>query len=335
MKILLVNNFFYNRGGDCTYFFALKNLLEKKGHKVIVFSMHHPQNFDSEYSKYFVSYINYPGELESKSISSGLKVLCRSIYSLEAKKKIEALINAEKPEIAHLNNIRHHITTSIINVFKKYKIPVVWTLHDFQLICPNTSFLAKGNICERCKKRKYFWPPIVRCKKSSFLASSMAAVEHTFQWISGIYDLVEVFIAPSDFLRKKFIEYSFAEDRIVLLRYFTDIDLDNEEEKTDNYYLYVGRISEEKGIKTLIDSAVKVKSCKLKITGDGPILKQMITYAKSKDKEEIIEFLGHKMRKDLLELYKKCRFIVVPSEWYEVTGLVVLEAFAVGKTAIG
>ena len=86
MKILLINNFYYNRGGDCTYLFSLKKLLEKKGHKVIVFSMHHPDNFESEYSDYFVSYINYAEEVSNKNIISGLKVISRTVYSSEARR---------------------------------------------------------------------------------------------------------------------------------------------------------------------------------------------------------------------------------------------------------
>jgi glycosyltransferase involved in cell wall biosynthesis len=335
MKILLVNNFYYNRGGDCTYLFSLKKLLERKGHKVAVFSMHHPENFESEYSKYFVSYINYAEEIKNRNIYSGLKVLSRSIYSVEAKKNIERLIKDENPDIVHLNNIRHHLTPSIIYTIKKYNIPIVWTLHDYQLICPNISFLSHGKICERCKKRKYFWPPIVRCKKNSFLASAMAAFEHSIQMIAGVYDLVDAYICPSRFLKDKFIEYGFKENTLHYLNYFTDSKSIDDTEWRGNYYLYIGRLSEEKGIKTLIDAAVKVNSHKLKIAGDGPLKEELIAYAKTKNADNHVEFLGHKNREEVGELLKNCKFLVIPSEWYEVTGLVILEAFACGRAVIG
>ncbi|MEF9427280.1 MAG: glycosyltransferase family 4 protein [Candidatus Mariimomonas ferrooxydans] len=335
MKILLVNNFFYNRGGDCTYFFALKNLLEKKGHNVIVFSMHHPKNLASEYSKYFVSYINYEEEIRHKDILSGIKVLNRTIYSREAKKKIEKLIKKEKPDIAHLQNIHHHITPSIFYPLKKHNVPIIWTLHDYTIICPNTSFLSHGRVCEKCKKRKYFWPLFTRCKKDSFSASTMAALETIMHRVMRTNELVDIFIAPSEFLRKKIIEYGFKNEKLVHLNYFTDFDLHDESEATGDYYLYVGRISEEKGLKILIDAAVMVNSCKLKITGEGPILEQMVTYAKSKDKKKIIEFLGHKGHKELIELVNNCKFIVVPSEWYENQPYSVIEAFASRKAVIG
>lgn len=335
MNILLVNNFYYYRGGDCTYLFSLKRLLERKGHKVSIFSMNHPLNHDTKYSKYFVGYINYAEEVKDKNLSSMMKVFTKSIYSLEAKQNIIKLINDEKPDIVHLNNIRHHVTPSVIYTIKKHNIPLVWTLHDYQLICPNISFISHGKVCERCRKRKYFWPLIMKCKKNSYLASSMAAIEHSFQMITGVYDLVDAFICPSRFLRDKFIEYGFKENKMYYLNHFIDSEYSAPVRKDEDYYLYVGRLSEEKGVKALIDAAVKLKSYKLKIIGDGPIRDELILYAKSKKADYYIEFLGHKSHEEVLEHLRECKFLVVPSEWYEVMGLVILEAFICGKPVIG
>ena len=334
MKILLVNNFYYNRGGDCTYLFSLKRLLEEKGHKVIIFSMHHPQNFESEYSKYFVSYINYADMAKNKSLSSGLKVLFRSIYSREAKKKMEKLIETEKPDIAHLNNIRQHVTTSILPVLKKNKIPIVWTLHDYQLICPNITFLSRGKICEKCKKRKYYWPVLTKCKKNSFLASMMAAVEHSIQMFSNVYDNTDVFICPSEFLKNKYIEYGFNEKKLSTLRHFIDNDRASEYGSAGDYLLYAGRLSEEKGVRTLIDAVNKLRTVKLKIVGDGLLKEELMAYVRSIKLENMVEFCGHRSHEEVEGLIKKCLFVVLPSEWYEVFGLVVLEAFACGKPVV-
>ncbi|GBD95575.1 MAG TPA: glycosyltransferase [Nitrospirae bacterium] len=334
MRILLVNNFYYYRGGDCTYLFSLKKLLEEKGHEVSVFAMHHPQNLESEYSKYFVSYINYDEEVRNINIVSGFKVLNRTIYSREARIKVEKLIEIEKPDIAHIQNIHHHITPSIFYVLKKHNIPILWTLHDYTLICPNTSFLSHGRICEKCKNNKYFRPSIERCKKDSFGASTMAALETTMHRIMRLTDIVDIFIAPSEFSRRKFLEYGFPANKLVRLDLFTDIELPDKTKESD-YYIYAGRMAPEKGIKTLIDAAVKIDSCKLKIVGSGPLLRDMKAYASSKDKNNVIEFLGHKDREELINLYKNCKFIVVPSEWYETSGLIIFEAFACGKPVVG
>jgi glycosyltransferase involved in cell wall biosynthesis len=346
MKILLVNNYYYNRGGDCTYLFSLKKILIEKGHKVIVFSMNHPLNFDSEYSKYFVSYIDYEQEVKNKTLSSGIKVIKKAIYSREAKSKIEALIKAEKPDIAHIQNIHHHITPSIFFVFKKYNIPIVWTLHDFTLICPNTSFLAHGKICEKCKKSKLFWPSVTRCKKDSFGASTMAAIETSIHRSLKIRNMVDVFIAPSNFLRDKIIEYGFNSDKIICLNNF-NCQIGSDEETPENTgFLYIGRLSQEKGIKTLIDATMKLFSNrnnisknilakKLRIVGDGPLREKMISYVKSNKMDHVIEFLGHKKHEEVLDLIKHCSFVILPSECYENFPYSVLEAFAYKKPVIG
>jgi glycosyltransferase involved in cell wall biosynthesis len=350
MKILLINNFYYNRGGDCTYMFNLKKLLETKGHNVIVFSMHHPENFSTECSKYFVSYINYDEEVKDVSIASGIDVLKRTIFSWEAKKKIERLIEDERPDIAHMHNIHHHITPSIFYPLKKHKIPIVWTLHDYSVICPNTSFLSQGRICERCKKRKYFWPPLTKCKKNSFGASAMAAMETSVHNIMCINSLVDIFIAPSEFLRNKFIEYGFKKEKLICQHYFVDPDsctgsvsgINNNED----YYLYIGRLSEEKGIKTLIDAAIvvnKYQGCqsalttfvKLKIVGGGPLRDNLESYANANAENNFIEFLGHKSQDEVMQLIRGCKFVVVPSEWYENFPFAILETFVCGKSVIG
>ncbi len=335
MKILLVNNFYYNRGGDCTYLFSLKELLEENGHQVSVFSMHHPQNNDSKYSKYFVSYINYDEEIKNVGISSALKVLNRTVYSKEARLNVEKLIRDERPDVVHLQNIHHHITPSIFYAFKKYKIPIVWTLHDYTLICPNTSFLNRNKICEKCKKKKYFWPSLLRCKKDSLGASSMAAFEATLHTLMMIEGMVDIFITPSDFLHNKFIEYGVSANKLVRIDHFSPLSINSEKDKQDDYYIYVGRLSEEKGTKTLIDAAIKTDLSKLKIAGGGPLEEELRAYVKSKDINNRIEFLGHINQEELKNLYAKCKFIVVPSEWYEISGLIIFEAFVHGKPAIG
>jgi len=334
MKVLIVSNFYYDRGGDCTYLFLLKKLLEEKGHKVIIFSMNHPQNFDSEHSKHFVSYISFPDELKHFSISAGFDVLSRTVFSLEAKDKIEKLIEEEKPDIAHLQNIYHHITPSILYPLRKNGIPIVWTLHDYNIICPNTSFLSHDTICEKCKKRKYYWPVLVKCKKNSLSASTMAAIETTLHRIMNINDLVDVFITPSQFLRNKMIEYGFQEDNIVCLHNFNEVEICNESSDSNDYYLYVGRLSQEKGLRTLVDAALKANSGTLKILGDGPLREELMSYVASKSNNSTIEFLGHIEHKEVINLLKNCRFVILTSECYENFPYSIIEAFACGKPVI-
>ena len=346
MKVLLINNYYYNRGGDCTYLFALQSMLKERGNKVSIFAMDHPENFDSEFSKYFVSYINYEEEIKKQSFASGFKVVKRTIYSTEAKRKLEELIKVEKPDVAHIQNIHHHITPSIFVILKKYNIPIIWTLHDYTVICPNTSFLCDGKICERCHKKKYFWPSIVRCKKGSFAASTMAAVEISTHVMLKYYKLVDFFVAPSKFLRDKLISYGVEKEKILHLNNFTCfVDCSNEKEVEEKYFIYLGRLSEEKGVKTLIDASISLfqdngrsgefNDHKLKIIGGGPIMEKMMYYVRSLGVEKNIEFMGHRSHEEAMEVLKFSKFLVIPSEWYENFPYSVLEAFTLGKPVIG
>ena len=335
MKVLHLSNYYYIRGGDCTYLFSLKRLLERKGHENVVFSMHHPQNLDSEYSGYFVSYINYADEARNKTFLSGLKILSRAVYSAEAKKKIQLLIKKEKPDIAHVQSLHHNLTHSVLYPLREHNIPVVWTLHDYALICPNTHFLCRGYICEKCKKRKFYWSVIKKCKKDSLGASAVAMIETIVHRIMRISDLVDVFVTPSEFLRNKLIEYGFDSERIVCINNFIDLDTDLEKTNGGDYYLYVGRLTREKGVKTLIDAAVMAGAGRLRIVGDGELKDELMSYVEEKRGDADIEFCGPMSHDDVIDLIKNCRFVVLPSEWYENFPYAVIESFACGKAVIG
>jgi hypothetical protein len=151
MKILLANKYFFIKGGAENSFFATTRLLEKKEHQVIPFSMRHARNHSSPYSDYFVSHIDF----EDRSLATVLKTP-RIFYSFEAKRKIKALIDRENPDIAHLNNIYHQISPSIIHALKKNKIPVVMSLHDYKMVCASYSMLAGDTICEACAGGRYY-----------------------------------------------------------------------------------------------------------------------------------------------------------------------------------
>ncbi|MDY6933068.1 MAG: glycosyltransferase family 4 protein [Spirochaetota bacterium] len=329
MKILQVNSFYYNRGGDCTHMFATTKLLEQHEHIVIPFSMNHPLNFDSPYSKYWPSYIDFVEALKEKSIKNATNVITRTIYSFEAKECIGKILDDEKPDIVHIHNILHHITPSILGEIKKRKIPIVWTLHDFTIICPNTSFLTeRGDICESCKRRKFFMAPLKRCKKNSLAASSVAMLENYTHRFINIYRHVDKFISPSNFLRHKFIEYGMGK-KIITLNNFININSIKPNYNNLSYYLYIGRLNHIKGINLLVTAAKKNPYIQLKVVGDGELFEEY-------NSENIanIEFLGFKTGQELQNIISNAMFIVVPSQWYENFPYSILEAFANGKPVI-
>jgi glycosyltransferase involved in cell wall biosynthesis len=201
MRILMVQTFYYPRGGDSTYMLGLSKLLEEHGHEVVPFGMETPHNLATPYAEYFVSEIDFPSLLGRRSPRAAWRVLTRSVYSGEARRKIAALCEAAKPDIAHFHNIHAHLTTSIIGPLRKRAIPIVWTLHDFRLVCPNTSFLSHSEICERCLPNRFYHAVLQRCKKGSLPASAVAALTSVYDRLSRVPSRIDRFITPSVFRR--------------------------------------------------------------------------------------------------------------------------------------
>lgn len=336
MKILLANKFYYLKGGAERYYFDLKNLLEDNGHKVIPFSMEDERNFKSEYSKYFVSNValEKPGFSFKDIITAG-----RILYSFEAKKKSEELIKKEKPDIAHINNIYHQISPSILTALKKYKIPTIQTLHDYKLICPAYILYSKNQICERCKKYRYYMCTLRKCVKNSYMASFVCTLEMYLHKFLKIYENnIDLFIAPSNFLREKILKWKMiAPKKITVIPHFINLkrfDTNQQQKPEQNYFLYFGRLSREKGIDTLISAMKYVKNGKLLIAGTGPkenVLKEKVR----KENLSNVEFLGYLNFKDLQKTIQKSLFTILPSIVYESFGLTILESYAQSRAVLG
>ncbi len=337
MKILLINTYYYHRGGDSTYTLALEKLLTEKGHTVIPFSMKNSNNYPNPYDKYFVSEVDFDKEFRNKNFLKSLKIIKRIFYSKEAREKLKELISKENPDLAHIQNIRNHITPSVIYELKKNKTPIVWTLHDYDLMCPNSTFLSHGKICEKCKINKFYNMVLNRCKKEKFLPSLLAAAEMYFQKITGVFNLVDIFITPSNFLREKLIEYGYDRGKIIHIPNFIDNtdELEAKDDvKDDEYVIYFGRLSPEKGLTTLINAVSKIQNLKLRIVGDGPLRKELEEIVRVNNYKNII-FEGYKNKRDLRTFIKNSSFSIVPSIWYENMPFSVIESFALKKPVIG
>ncbi|MDI6840032.1 MAG: glycosyltransferase family 4 protein [bacterium] len=342
MNILIVNTFHYNRGGDCVYTFELSHLLQKMGsHKVIDFAMRHPLNVSSEYSKFFVPEIDLPEELAKGGLRAGTRVFKRTIYSNVAKQKLSQLLNKYPVDIAHIQNIHRHITPSIFHTLKARNIPIVWTLHDYFLLCPNSTFFSKDGICEVCKGGRFYNVVFKKCRKDSYAASFMVMLEEYVHRVLGLLKLVDFFIAPSKFLKNKMVEYGFPSDKVIHIPNFIDTrevekwrSGEVENKNSTSYVLYSGRLSYEKGLKTLIRAVSLCDSVNLWIAGDGPLKVELEELVKRKVKDRI-KFLGHVDRDKIQKFISNALFIVLPSEWYENSPYSVLEAFAMGKPVVG
>jgi len=330
MKILQINKFFYLKGGSEAYLFSLINGLKKHGIEIAEFAMQDSRNHESIYQKFFVSPIDY----ETDKTYQKIKFVSKIIYSFEAKKKIAMLLNKFKPDIVHLHIFQHQISPSILPEIKKRHIPIIYTAHDLKTICPNYKMLSHGNVCEECKGHKYYKCVKNKCVKNSYLKSIINSIEMYFHHWRKYYELIDLIITPSDFYRKKLIEFKFPADRVIHIPNFVDDKLFRQSYYNDGYFIYLGRLSEEKGLLTLIKAMRTLKDAKLKIIGTGP-LEDEIKKSISSLRLTNIELVGFQSGAALEKYISNAMFTIIPSEWYENGSISLLESFAYGKPVIG
>lgn len=269
MRILLVNKYFYRKGGAETYFFALAEGLRALGHDVAFFSMKHPNNEPSYWSKYFVSEKDYVGDISAFKKMQEASTL---IYSFEAKRKFEALLEEFKPDIIHMNNVHRQLTLSILDApyLKKHHVPVVYTAHDYILICPAYTMVnGHGEVCDACLDKHFMHAVKNVCVKGSRAKSALASMEAEFLKLHHSYDKIDLIIAPSEFMKSKLEEGGFANKVVALQNFLTDSQMEMArkvanthkfEDAVDGkrpYFLFFGRLSKEKGILTLVRAFLK------------------------------------------------------------------------------
>lgn len=337
-KILIVNWTWYPSGGDWTYIDNICRFYESKGHEVVPFSMKDDRNFETPYAKYFVSNIDYKNLNKNRNPLSAVKVLKNSLYSAEAKRNIRLLLSENKIDLVHLNNIHHYITPgSIVPEIKKYNIPILWTLHDYVILCPNSTFISNNKICEKCKGGKYYKCISNRCKKGSLLASSVGAMEsYINKWLDP-YKYIDYFLCPSKFIADKFIQFGYDEKKIV--RLYNPFDITTLENiiphkiREKKYIVYVGNILKVKGIFTLAE-AIKELDVDLYIIGDGEAMPELHEFVNANMISNVI-LMGKKTKQEVLSYVKGAEFVVVPSEWYENLPYSLVEALLLAKPVLG
>ncbi|MDR1913077.1 MAG: glycosyltransferase family 4 protein [Clostridiales bacterium] len=328
MKIVQINKYFYPRGGSETVFFNTIELLEQHGHTVIPFCMRNVKNLDSPYASYFV---DYP-EFSESGFWTKIRHIPSFIYNRKAAKQLDRLLEREKPDIAHIHLLFNSLSVSILPVLKKHRVPVVMTAHDHRLICPAYLFIdGKRKVCERCRDGHFYHCALHRCSKGQLFQSVMLTIDSYFRkYRLSPLDYVDRFIFVGHFSRGKHIAFSAKyEGSSSVLFNFTPIQPQAVTPK-DDYLLYFGRISEEKGIPTLMRAMEEFPDVKLKIVGTGSLLEEL----KGRSLPNI-EFTGYRSGEDLHDYIRKARFIIVPSECYENNTLVIIESYTLGTPAIG
>lgn len=329
MRILLVNKFHWMKGGSETYYFGLGKMLKEHGHEVAYFSMKNEKNITTGDKEYFVE----ESDMNSKNITKAFDV----IYNKKNKKKMEEALDDFKPDIVHLNNFQRQLSASIIDSCVERNIPIVFTAHDVQAICPAILMMdSSKNICEDCMNHKYMNCVKKNCIKNSKLKSILGAIENYYYYKKKIYtDKIKYIITPSNFYKGKFIEDGIEKDKIDYIHNFIDIDQYEIETDDKGYALYFGRLSREKGILNLLNAFAQTKKGNLYIAGTGPEEDEIKRIIKDNNIEDRVKLLGFLNKDEMREVTRKSRYIVIPSIWYENCPYSAIETQAIGKPIIG
>ena len=313
MRILIVHNKYRTRGGEDAVVEQEAAALRKHGHEIRV-------------------YLRSNNEI--KGIVAGLKLLFSSVWSCHSSREIGKMLLDFKPDIMHVHNTWMTISPSCYWIAKKYGIPVVQTLHNYRLFCPVATFFRNGHICEECVGRFFPWPGVLhRCYRKSLMSSLLVAwVVTTHKMFKTWQDKVDVYIALTDFCKKKFIACGMESSKLTIKPNFVSPDPGNHS-RCDGYALFAGRLSAEKGIPCLLKTLSEVKAIPVKIVGAGPLSEDVRKRVQAMNTKEV-EFLGEKSREEVIALIKQSRFLIFPSEWYECFPMIILEAFACGKAVV-
>jgi glycosyltransferase involved in cell wall biosynthesis len=326
MKILMVNKFLYSRGGCENYMLYLGEHLSKMGHEVQYFGMYDEKNtVGNKAGKYTQNMDFHSNKLER------FLYPFKIIYSVEAKKKIMQVIDDFKPDIVHMNNINFQLTPSIIYGIKKKGIPLVQTVHDYQMICPNHLLydFEKNCPCEKCLEGSYINCIKNKCIHSSTVKSVLGVIEAwIYSWLKT-YKKVDLFVCPSNFLENKFLSTkAYYKGKTKTIHNFIDKEkFTNIDRKEEPYIVFVGRLSKEKGIENIAKAAKLLPEYTFVIAGSGPdedILKNIPN----------VKMTGFLTGDKLTEIMGNAKLLLFPSVWYENCPLSILEAHCMGVPVI-
>jgi len=322
----MVNKFLYPRGGSESYMLYLGQHLKKIGHEVEYFGMYDENNTVGNSIGLYTQNMDF----HSKGLARFLYPF-KIIYSLEARKKIMKVIDDFKPDIVHMNNINFQLTPSIIYGIKKKGIPLVQTVHDYQMICPNHLLynFDKNTPCEKCVNGSHINCIKNKCIHASNIKSIIGVIEAKFYSLLKTYKMVDLFVCPSNFLENKLLSArEYYKGKTKTIHNFIDKEkFANAKRKEDSYIVFVGRLSKEKGIDYIAKTAKLLPKYSFVVAGSGPD-EDMLKNIKN------IKLAGFLNGDKLTELMGNAKLLLLPSVCYEYCPLSILEAHSMGVPVV-
>jgi len=333
MRILYCNKYNFPFSGTEIYLFEMMRIMRERQHEVALFSMQDQRGAPTEYDDFFVPQINFlqPGGGLLKRVA----LAGHAIYSLEARRRLRQLISVFKPDVAHVRNIYHHLSPSILWELKRRGVKVLYHLNDFKLLCPAYNMVAHGATCERCHGGRFRHVVTSGCYHGSRSAAAVLAAEaYVHRWLGTYQKCVDQFLAPSHFVKQQLVENGFEAGKINALPHFQRLPAyDLAPPPSDGPLLYLGRLSPEKGVDDLLRAMAGFANLRLQIAGEGPERRRLESLVQQLRLTNV-SFLGHVAATELEQRIAAARFTVFPSRAYETLGKTILESYACGRAVI-
>lgn len=312
MRILVAHNYYRFRGGEATVFESEVALLKAHGHEVLTFTR------DNQH-------------IVVNNVGQTLRLLRTTLSSPETARELPRIIEAFRPDVAHFHNTLPLISPVVYRLCQQHGVPVVQTLHNYRLMCPVSTFYRDGELCELCSGKRVPWPAVrYHCYRDSTVQSVVISTMLATHWAVGTWQRrVDLYVALTEFARQKHIDGGLPADRIVVKPNFVDGDLPPRDPDTPGgFCLFVGRLSTEKGIRTLLDAWAQIDDIPIYVVGTGPLAEEVAHHPAVTGGN--VTVLGRIDREHVLAFMREARLLVFPSEWYEGFPLTVLEAYASG-----
>ncbi len=344
MKVLLVNKFHYRKGGGETYYFDLAEGLRSLGHEVIFFSSQSERNEPCAQERYFTRERNYDGGGSPLAkVRDGLA----AVYSLDARSRFDRLLEDERPDIVHLNLVQRQLTFSIMDAPALKDVPVVYTAHDYGLVCPNYLMLdGSGEVCDACAGGGFSNCVRRRCIRGSYAKSALVAMESAVARARGCHDRIDAVIAPSRFMAETLAAGGVPSGKITVMHNYANPQLMRValqpagDTAREPYLLFFGRLSREKGVDVLLEAYASVwerlpHDMPLVVVGDGPERDALEALAREKGISERVRFAGFQTGRALNDYVERASLVIVSSRCRENYPYSIMEAFAYGTPVIG
>jgi len=333
MRILYCNKYNFPFSGTEVYMFELMELMRAQGHEVALFSMADPRGRPTPYDQYFLPNIDFKDP--ALGLFARAKLAAHAIYSTDARRRLRQVIAAFRPDVAHVRNIYHHLSPSILWELKAQGVPVLYHLNDFKLLCPTYNMVAKGQACERCRDGKFRHVLTAGCYAGPPGSALLLMAEAYFhRWLGTYHKCVDHFLTPSRFAKEKLLQNGYPVEKISVLPHFQKLPAQLPPTAgADAPILYFGRLSPEKGVADLLRAMKRVPQVQLQIAGDGPQRSELENLAHQLGLTNV-KFAGHVGGKILDYMIAASRFTVLPSRAYETLGKTILESYALRRPVV-